>query len=338
MKDTRRNLRKAAMLVASLDERNAEALLTQMTPAQAQAVRRAIESLGPIDAVEQQDVIEEFFRVGPLVPGKQPSGIELDDRLARRLSISQPSERISSESSNADLAPFRFLYEAPAHSLTPFLEREHPQTVAVVVSHLPAERAAEVLAGLSGELQIEVARRLIDLDEADPEILLEVEKGLETWLGQQMRGDQRRTAGLAALNNILDAATAQTRQHILANLARHDRQLAAQLKGPQTPDITFAEIERLDSAALSVVVRHASRELMVLALAGSGVGFAERVFELCEPVETAVLTEALRNLGPTRLSDVEQAQRELAELARQLEVRGEIAPNAGGLGRLSLAV
>ena len=90
MKDTCRNLRKAAMLVASLDERNAQALLAQMTPAQSQAVQRAMETLGPIDADEQHDVIEEFFRVGPLVPGKQPSGIELDDRLPKRLSISRP--------------------------------------------------------------------------------------------------------------------------------------------------------------------------------------------------------------------------------------------------------
>ncbi len=338
MKDTRRNLRKAAMLVASLDESNAEALLAQMTPAQAEAVKRAIEILGPIDAAEQHDVIEEFFRVGPLVPGKQPSGIELDDRLPKNLSISRPGEGAVSAGATSDGPPFRFLYEAPAHALTPFLEREHPQTVAVVVSHLPAERAAEVLAGLSGELQIEVARRLIDLDEADPETLREVEQGLEAWLGQQVRGDRRRTAGLAALNNILSAATPQTKQHILANLSRHDHQLAAQLKGPQTPAMTFAEIEQLDSAALSVVLSHASRELLVLALAGSGLGFAERVFELCQPVEAAALTEALRNLGPTRLSDVEQAQRELAELASQLEVRGEIVPAAAGRGRLSLAV
>jgi flagellar motor switch protein FliG len=140
------------------------------------------------------------------------------------------------------------------------------------------------------------------------------------------------------LNNILGAATPQTKQHILANLTRHDRQLAAELNGPQIRAMTFAEIEQLDSAALSVVLSHASRELLVLALAGSGLGFAERVFDLCQPVEAAALTEALRNLGPTRLSDVEQAQRELADLARQLEIRGEIVPDAGGRGRLSLAV
>ncbi len=338
MKDTRRNLRKAAMLVASLDERNAQALLAQMTPAQSQAVKRAIETLGPIDAGEQHDVIEEFFRVGPLVPGKQPSGIELDDRLPKRLSISRPDHTEPFAGSDVERRRFRFLLEAPPHCLTPFLEREHPQTVAVVVSHLPAERAAEVLAGLSGELQIEVARRLIDLDEADPEILRDVELGLENWLGQQVRDEQRRTAGLAALKNILGAATPETKHHILANLGRQDRQLANQLKEPRTPTMTFAELEQLDTAPLSVVLSHAPRELLVLALAGSGLNFAERVFALCEPAESATLTEALRNLGPTRLSDVEQAQHDLAQLACELEIRGEIAPDAPGRGRLSVAV
>ena len=80
-----------------------------------------------------------------------------------------------------------------------------------------------------------------------------------------------------------------------------------------------------------------TRELLVLALAGSGLNFAERVVTLCESAEAAALTEALRNLGPTRLSDVEQAQRELAELACQLEIRGEIVLGAGGRGRLSVA-
>ena len=91
--------------------------------------------------------------------------------------------------------PFRALHEASPRSLAPFLEREHPQTIAVIVSHLPSDRAAEVLAGLPGDLQIEVARRLVDLEETDPEILQEVERGLESWLCEQVRSDRRRGPG-----------------------------------------------------------------------------------------------------------------------------------------------
>lgn len=232
--------------------------------------------------------------------------------------------------------PFRFLQEASAQSLSPFLEREHPQTIAVVISNLPSDRAAEILANLPPDLQIEVARRLVDLDETDPEVLREVERGLESWLCEQVRSNRRRAAGLTALNNILGAASPRTKQHILANLARHDRPLANKTVASPQPALSFAQLEHLNSASLTVVLHHAPVELLVLALAGAGPEFAARVFDMFPAEEAAALRDALHNLGPTRLSDVEQAQQELAELAQQLEMRGEIAPEARG--QLSVAV
>jgi flagellar motor switch protein FliG len=335
MRKKHRNLRKAAILLASLEAPHAESLLEQMSSDQAYVLRQAVARLADIDPEEQNDVIEEFFRIGPMVPDKDPSGLELDDRLPAQLSVSDDLAG-REPSHEQDAAPFGCLRTAPAQSLSPFLEREHPQTIAVVVSHLPSERAAEVLAGLPGDLQIEVARRLVDLDETDPEILREVERGLESWLGEQVRGDRKRTAGMTALANILGAASPGAKQHILANLARHDRQLAGKLNAPVQPPLSFAQLEQMDAASLTVVLHHAAGELLVLALAGASQEFAERVFELFRPAEARALAEALRHLGPTRLSDVEEAQHELTELARQLELRGEIAPDVRG--RLSVAV
>jgi flagellar motor switch protein FliG len=262
----------------------------------------------------------------------------LDDRLGEQLAMVAPS--MPSDGGEARMphsaVPFRFLYEAQAQSLAPFLQCEHPQTIAVVISNLPSDRAAEILTGLPAEMQIEVARRLVDLDETDPEILREVERGLESWLCEQVRSDRRRTAGLTALHNILGAANARTKHHILSNLPRHDRQLVSEIAPSARPSMTFAELEQLDKASLTVVLHHAQNELLVLALAGAGPDFAERVFDLFPADEAAVLRWALRDLGPTRLSDVEQAQHELIELARQLQIRGEIAPQIRG--HLSVAV
>jgi flagellar motor switch protein FliG len=338
MKHKHRNLRKAAVLVASLDDENAEAILRQMSPGQAHALRQAVEHLGDVDPAEQNEVIHEFFRIGPLLPDKQPAGIELDGQLPNYLSSSPAQvETVRADKPRASQSStFRFLQEASAQSLGPFLEREHPQTIAVVVSHLPSERAAEVLAGLSDELQIDVARRLVDLDETDPEVLREVEQGLESWLCDQVRSNQRRAAGITALNNILGAASPWAKQSIMANLARHDRHLVSRIKTVQHSPLTFAQLEHLDPASLTVVLHHADSELLVLALAGAGAEFAERVFELFPREESELLRAHLRALGPTRLSDVEEAQGALAELAGQLEMRGEIAPDVRG--RLSVAV
>ncbi|MBI3838468.1 MAG: hypothetical protein HY288_11115 [Planctomycetia bacterium] len=338
MRRKHRHLRKAAILVASLDHEHAESLIRQMAPAQSDALRRAVDRLGEIDPVEQNEVLEEFFRIGPLVPDKQPSGIELDSSLPKQLSISASADPMPPPEwrSGQAAVPFRFLHEASAQSLAPFLKREHPQTIAVVISNLPADRAAEILAGLPADLQVEVARRLVDLDETDPEVLREVERGLESWLCEQVRSNRRRTAGLTALHNILGAASPRTKQHILANLSNGDRPLANKKTASPQPSLSFAELEHLNSASLTVVLHHAQPELLVLALAGAGPEFAERVFDLFPAEEAAALRAALRNLGPTRLSDVEQAQQELAELAHQLEARGEIAPEVRG--QLSVAV
>jgi flagellar motor switch protein FliG len=336
MTSSPRSLRKAAILVASLDAQHAAALLGQMSGGQAAAVRRAIESLGEIDPDEECEVIEEFFRIGPLLPDEDPSGIELDAPLPASMTEGLSPESPLAESALRASAPFRFLHEAPPGKLVPFLAREHPQTIAVVISHLPADRAAEILAHLSADLQIEVARRLADLEETDPEVLREVERGLESWLCGEMAGESRQSPGVGALANILGAAHPKARHNILSNLARHDPALAGKLEVPAGPPPSFGDLERMDSESLAVVLHHAEPELLVLALAGTTPRFAQRAMELFRSDQAAALRAALCNLGPTRLSDVEEAQTRLAELARQLELRGEITPEIRG--RLSVAV
>jgi len=331
-----RNLRKAAVLVASLDEENADALLRQMSPAQVHTLREAMQELGPIDPQEQRETIEEFFRIGPLVSVKHATGLELNGErppVTTRRHAAPASPRAEYVDGGA---PFRFLQDASPGSLARILEREHPQTIAVVVSHLPPDRAAELLAGLTPELQIEVARRLVDLDETDPEILAEVERGLEAWLGTQLQSARRRTAGLTALDNILSAASPRAKQQILANLAGQDQPLVDTLKPSEPPPLSFAQLTAWDTRSLSAVIHHVEPELLVLALAGARVEFAERVYEMFGVDEGQALAEAVRGLGPTRLSDVEQAQHELAEMGRALLARGEVTPEVRG--RLSIAV
>jgi flagellar motor switch protein FliG len=354
MQDRQANLRKAAVLVASLDRQTAARLLEQMSLDQADRVRQMIDDMGPLDPLEQNDVIEEFFRIGPMVPDRQPAGIELDSSLARRLAMSDesasapfdtvrharghalPLEQSFSRSTSRqspkhrDAPPFRFLNDAPSDVLATCLEREHPQTIAVVLSHLLPDQAADVLASFAPTLQTEVARRLVNLDETDPEILREVEQSLEQWLAEHVRSDRRRSAGMAALSSILEASEHRTQQDILANLARHDRRLAGQLRMQQpTPKPaarrwTFDDVAELDDAALIAVLHRSDAEIVVLSLAGAKSALVERVVRQLPLGEGKTLRYALDNLGPTRLSDVEQAQQHLADLANHLEQTGVI--------------
>jgi len=322
-------IRKAAVLVASLDRESADAMLARMPPEHAQRVRAEILEMGPIDPEEQSEVIEEFFRIGPLVPEKNPAGIDLTTSAAREVS------RRAADTLGAGM-PFECLSQAPAAALAALLEREHPQTVALIVSHLPADRAAAALVELPGALQAEVARRLVDLDETDPEVISDIERVLASRLAGQGHWPPRRSQGMATLHTILSAADRSTQQGILANLAAHNQQLARKVATPASSALTFSDLDEISDEGLSRLLRSVDAQVLVLALAGAGRTFVDRALQVLPPDDAKVLEDAMANLGPTRLSDVEEAQRELAAVARQLHRQGQL--DLGWKRHLSLAV
>ncbi len=269
MSKSESSLRKAAILIASLDAATAEALLAQMPPAQAEAVQNEMLQLGAIDPAEQETIIEEFFRLGPLIPETDPPGLELDDSLSHR--FAKPTGAPASRALHAEgNGPFHFLQQTEAEALVPFVEREHPQTVALLLSHLSPDRAGHVLARLTPALQADVIRRMVDLEETDPQVVREVERAVEQWL-QTQQTQRLPAAGVAAVSAILNSADGVARRQILSNLAVHDRGLAHkfshQLAGQRR--ITFAEMCNFETDSLTRVIRAADGETIVLALVGA---------------------------------------------------------------------
>ncbi len=316
-------IRKAAILVASLDRATVDAMLETLDPKQARQIRQAAMELDEIDAKEQRKVIDEFLRVGPMVPGKHPPGVELGGRLARRLSMRQqgfsPGE--SSSAYPADARPFHFLHEAEGDRLARVLAGERPQTIALVLSHLPPERAGGVLARLPGALQADVIHRLIDLEETDPEILREVEQVLESRLSQQVHMQRRRVAGLKAVTGILEASEGAVGVQILDNLATHDQSLAERL-APRR--VRFADLAQWDDDALAVLLRAAPPELMVTALVGATPELIDRILSRLPAPEAETFRRTLNHPGPIRLQDMETARQQIAEMAWHLAVEGRL--------------
>ncbi len=327
MNYTQPSIRKAAILVSSLDTETADALLDQMSRDQADAVRRAVIDLPDVDPSEQDEVIGEFVRVRPLVPKNQPAGIELDDRLARRLaapeSIDSPSTAPRGPRSDPPAEPaklFRFLAETDSTHLAAHLKEEHPQTIAVVLSHSPPERAADVVALLPGRVQSDVLERLAELDHTDPDILRDVEQGLQSRLSGNLP-PKPSTGGLKAVADILSASGSRHAREILDNINRHNTRLSGRLARCR---LSFADLEALDDTTLAVIFDAADTALVKLALAGASSELAERVLSWLPPARAQSLQQAMHQLGPTRLSDLEEAQRQIADLAHELEAEGRI--------------
>ncbi|HVW39050.1 MAG TPA: FliG C-terminal domain-containing protein, partial [Pirellulales bacterium] len=214
-----------------------------------------------------------------------------------------------------------FLHAARGDKITPFLVGEHPQTIAVVVSHLPDDRAAAVLAQLDGDLQAGVIRRLIDLDQADPEVVREIEVALESRMLEQALAERRQETGLESLERILEAAEPALRRRIVENLTRHSPHLVERFR---PPEFEFDDLQRLDESTLATVLAAAGPEITRLALAGADAEFVNRILEPLSPAEAKKMRRMIERIGPVRLSDVEEAQRELARIAREMALEGTI--------------
>ncbi|MGQ9575375.1 MAG: FliG C-terminal domain-containing protein [Thermoguttaceae bacterium] len=313
-------LRKAALLVASLDPQTAELLLGRIQPEQAERVRRAVAELGPIDPNQQTQVLEEFRRMGPLGP-KSPPGVELETSLARRL-IDRAAESASGpEPAEPAEPPFRFLREAELDKLVRVLTPESPQVIALVLAHLPPASAGGVLARLAPPLQVDVIRRLVDLEETEPEILREVERGLQRRFSEQLRMQRRRVAGLAALGAILEASEPRIGMQILDNLAQHDRRLVEKLSPGR---FEFADLMALEDEALATAIGAADPELVLLALVGAPPQWLDRLLAHLPEQEAKAVRHRLDHFGPVRLADVDEARRRLVALARRLAIEGRI--------------
>jgi flagellar motor switch protein FliG len=327
-------LRKAAILLASLDDETADALVAQMEPEDAGRVRREMADLGEIGRDVELQVLMEFRSGGHVARDPYPSGIELDKELAEKLARPVLSDSYSSPAPEAETPPpFRFLHEAQADTLVEYLQRERPQTIAAVVSHLSPTHAADVIDRLAPAVQAQVLRRLAELDETDPAVLRDIERHLESRISDQIRSHQRRQAGLQALGAILSAAAGRTRRDIVTNLMQHDSALAerlgfdrsgqpAEIDGArgrrENGHVQFADLATYDRQRLRQLLDAAPAEVVVLALAGADGEFVERAVACLTAKRGKLLRRALAHLGPTRLSDVEEAQNALTELARGL--------------------
>jgi len=333
-------LRKAAILVSSLDGPLADALLARLPAGEAAAIRRAAAELHHVAPGEAESLILEFRQVRPRATVSADDDVVFESSRNPRLPTEPVQPDLPDDGPEWDTQPFRFLSEADPRSLIPFLGKEHPQTIAVVLSYLPAERAAEVLVALAASLQIEVMRRLANLETTDDESLRVVENELRRWMEAQRDRQRQRKDGFGAVSGILAAACSSDRQRLLRNLRSANEALAdriatetaqeepepaaasaeppAATRSPRpAPRFAFEDLLHLDAVELATMVASTEPELVILALAGASEPLVRHVLQGIPTATAARLKEGLKRIGPIRLSDVEAAQQAIAELVGQ---------------------
>ncbi len=214
-----------------------------------------------------------------------------------------------------------------AKSLANFLVNEHPQTVAVILSHLEPEKKGEVLKRLPDTMQSEVVLRMANLDHVAPELISEIDKVLKAELASMSTVEQASLGGVQPVAEMLNVMDKNTETSIMSRLEEKDPLLAEEIRKLM---FVFDDIAKIDDRGIQSLLKEVANDKLLLALKTANEEIRNKVFRNISARAAEMLKEDLNNMGPARLSDVEGAQQEIVNAARKLESEGKILIARGG--------
>jgi flagellar motor switch protein FliG len=304
-------VRRAAVLIATLDAESAEALLDEIPADDAARVRQMALEMTTVGSDEERAVIGDFLESSAPATNHDVDGPR-DAEIELCVSPESLVADASLDDGPAELPPNSFLNVPGVDHLPQLLENERPQTIALVLSRLSESQAAGVLGSLPDRIQADVLRRWAEIDATDPKSLNEIEHELATRVADHSRGGGHRATHLSQVASVVQSAQPALKQQIINNLALYDAPLVARVG---SPPLEFDDLAYLSDADLAAVMGGADPNTILLSLAGATESFVERALALLPEAEGKRVRRAIASLGPTRLSDIEMAQRELARLA-----------------------
>ena len=249
------------------------------------------------------------------------------DILERALGPERAHNLLTRITASLQVRPFDFMRHTDAQQVLGFIQGEHPQTIALILSYLEPTQAAGIIGGLPATMQAEVAKRIAKMDRITPEVLREVERVLERKLSTVMGQDFTLAGGIDAIVNIINQVDRGTERNIMEHLEENDPELAEEIKRRL---FVFEDIIRLDDRSLQRVLREVEMKDLSLALKGATDELRAKFFKNMSKRASEMLREDMDYMGPVRVKDVEETQQKIVNVIRALEDVGEIVISRGG--------
>ena len=319
-------VRKAAVLLMSLPETEAAALMSKLTPKQVELVSIEIAKLGNISGDEQEMAIKEFAESNPQAMGGGSGGLDLAKSLVEKALGKNAGGTLENVRQQIEAMPFGFLQKVDSQHLLTFIMDEHPQTIALILSHLPPVKAAEVIAGLPSERQLAVIRRVAHMGQTSPEIVHEVEKGLEQRMASVMSQQFEAAGGVESVAEILNVPDRATERGLLENLAQEDPDLVEEIRRLM---FVFEDINKFSTKDIQTILKNVESSQWAMALKTASEELKQKILGNMSTRAGEMLREEMDYLGPVRRSAVEQMQQQIVDVVRRLEDTGEITIGAG---------
>jgi flagellar motor switch protein FliG len=316
---------RAAVLMLALGQQYGANIWNQLDDDELREISIVMSTLGTIEAESVEDLLLEF------VSRMSASGALLGnyDATERLLHQYLPPERVSGIMEEIRGPAGRNMWEKLSNVqegvLANYLKNEYPQTIAVVLSKLRPEHAARVLAILPEELGLDVINRMLKMEAVQKEVIERVEQTLRTEFMSNLSQTRRRDAHevMAEIFNNFDR---QTETRFMTSLEDENRESAERIKALM---FTFDDLIRLDTGSAQTLMRHIDKDKLAVALKGAGEPVREFFMSNMSTRAAKMLIDDMQALGPVRLREVDEAQSQLVNLAKDLAAKGEIMISKG---------
>ena len=312
---------KTAVLLLSLGDKFTAEIFKRMDRKEIAAVSKAVMELDTVPKETVETVLREFHQA--LVTGRDliAGG---QDSLKRMLmkNLDGDTAKYIMDTLNIDTgpAPFRELERVSPKLLSQMLRNEHPQTLALILGHLPAEQAATLLTMLPAGVRAEVLMRLARLESVPEDMLMEVDRVLQNQLIAMGGKEGKKVGGVQSVAEILNAVDRATEEEVLSEIEEDFRNLM----------FVFSDVKDLDDRSIRELVKEIPNEELTLALRGASDELKNRFFKNMSERGANMVREELEFMGPTKISDVEQAQQNIVKVVRRLEAEGKVVVSRGG--------
>lgn len=319
---------KAAILLISLGPDVSASVYKHLSEEEIERLTLEISSVRNVDSAEKENILEEFHNLALAQDFITQGGIGYaKEVLEKALGAEQAAAIINRLTSSLQVRPFDFARKADPAQILNFIQNEHPQTIALILSYLDPTQAGQILSELPQEVQADIARRIAIMDSTSPEIINEVEQILERKLSATVTQDYTSTGGIESVVDVLNGVDRATEKTILDALEIQDPKLAEEIKKRM---FVFEDIVTLDGRAIQRVIRDSENDDLKLALKVASEEVRGIVFKNMSKRMVDTFIEEMEYMGPVRLRDVEEAQSRIVAVIRRLEDAGEIIVARGG--------
>ncbi len=321
-------IQKAAILLIALGPEKSASIFKHLKEDEIEELTLEIANTRSVSPQTKESVLNEFYQVCLAQQYIAEGGIGYaKELLDKALGSDKAQEVITKLTASLQVRPFEFVRKTDPSQVLNFIQDEHPQTIAMILSYLSPAQSAMILGALTPEKQADVAKRIAKMDRTSPDVIKEVERVLERKLSSLINQDYTIVGGVDAIVGILNTVDRGTEKHIMESLEIEEPELADEIRKKM---FVFEDILLLDDRAIQRVLRDVDNNDLAVALKGANEEVQNVIFKNLSKRLAAMIREDMEFMGPVRMKDVEEAQQKIVGIIRKLEDSAEIIISRGG--------